>query len=40
MPQPPSKPPDVDCDDVFNQAVSAAIVANGLITANQLDNNI
>ncbi|XP_003243864.1 uncharacterized protein LOC100572153 [Acyrthosiphon pisum] len=30
--QPPSKPPEIDCDDVFNQAVSAAIVANGLMT--------
>ncbi|XP_050429102.1 uncharacterized protein LOC126838604 [Adelges cooleyi] len=28
-----SKPPDIDCDDIFNQAVSAAIVSNGLITA-------
>lgn len=32
MSQPPSKPPEIDCDDVFNQAVSAAIVANGLMT--------
>lgn len=32
MSQPQSKPPEIDCDDVFNQAVSAAIVANGLIT--------
>lgn len=38
MPQPLSKPPDIDCDDVFNQAVSAAIVANGLMTATQQDN--
>lgn len=39
MPQPPSKAPDIDCDDVFNQAVSAAIVANGLITANTQQDN-
>jgi len=34
----PSKPPEIDCDDVFNQAVSAAIVANGLMTATQQEN--
>lgn len=38
MSQPSSKPPDIDCDDVFNQAVSAAIVANGLMTTTQQDN--
>jgi len=41
MLQPPSKPPNTDIDiDVFNQAVSAAIVANGLMitTTTQPDN--
>lgn len=36
--QSPNKPPDIDCNDLFNQAVSAAIVANGLMTTTQQDN--
>lgn len=32
---PSNKPPDIDCDDVFNQAVSAAIVTNGLMATTQ-----
>lgn len=38
MSQPASKPPDMDCDDMFTQAVSAAIVANGLMTSTHKDN--
>lgn len=40
MTQSPNKPLDIDCDDVFNQAVSAAIVANGLMTTTQQNNYI
>lgn len=40
MSHPLSKPPDIDCEDVFNQAVSAAIVANGLMTTSQQDNHM
>ncbi|XP_050531683.1 uncharacterized protein LOC126900209 [Daktulosphaira vitifoliae] len=28
-----NKLPDIDCEDIFNQAVSAAIISNGLITS-------
>ncbi|VVC37273.1 Hypothetical protein CINCED_3A013197 [Cinara cedri] len=39
--QSPSKPSkDIDCDDVFNQAVSAAIITNGLITTTTQQDNM